>query len=216
MELSPFQRFAAFAVVVLVLAGLGVYLFLPHLSSAASRHPGTNPAPASKPPAASDAPAASQAPTQPPTGATASGSASPDIYQWLPFTESGLASAAGTTTAFAGHYGTYSYNESAQAYLSPMRPLITSQLAVVLGQAFAAPGVAANRSATKQAATATAAILSLRAFGPSSLTFVVAVRQRITSTKGTSKPTTDYAITLTGSGSDWQISDIQLASAGNQ
>ncbi len=204
MELSPFQRFAAFAVVVLVLAGLGAYLFVPHWISAAGRHRvahhGT----------------ASQAPTQHPPSPAASGSASPDIYQWLPFTESGLASAAGTTTAFAGHYGTYSYTESTQAYLSPMRPLMTTLLAGVLGRAFAAPGLAGNRTVTKQTATAMAAILSLRAFGPSSLTFVVAITQRIASTKGTSKQTTDYAVTLTGNGSAWQVSDIQLASVGNQ
>lgn len=204
MELSPFQRFAAFGIVVLVLAGLGAYLFAPRWSAAAGRHHGTKPGAASQPPA------------QPLPSAAASGSASPDIYQWLPFTESGLASAAGAATAFAGHYGTYSYTESTQAYLAPMRPLMTSQLAGVLGQAFAAPGLAANRTATKQTATATAAILSLRAFGPSSLTFVVGVTQRIASTKGTSQQTSDYAITLTGNGTAWQVSDIQLASAGNQ
>jgi hypothetical protein len=204
MELSPFQRFAAFGIVVLVLAGLGAYLFAPRWSAAAGRHHGTKPG------------AASQAPAQPLPSAAASGSASPDIYQWLPFTESGLASAAGAATAFAGHYGTYSYTENTQAYLAPMRPLMTSQLAGVLGQAFAAPGLAANRTATKQTATATAAILSLRAFGPSSLTFVVRVTQRIASTKGTSQQTSDYAITLTGNGTAWQVSDIQLASAGNQ
>lgn len=201
MELSPFQRFAAFGIVVLVLAGLGAYLFAPRWSAAAGRHHGTKPG---------------AAPAQPLPSAAASGSASPDIYQWLPFTESGLASAAGAATAFAGHYGTYSYTESTQAYLAPMRPLMTSQLAGVLGQAFAAPGLAANRTATKQTATATAAILSLRAFGPSSLTFVVGVTQRIASTKGTSQQTSDYAITLTGNGTAWQVSDIQLASAGNQ
>lgn len=204
MELSPVQRFAAFVVVVLVLAGLGAYLFLPHWVSAAGRHRVTNPG------------SASHAPARPPRSPAASVSASPDIYQWLPFTQSGLASAAGTATAFAGHYGTYSYTESTQAYLSPMRPLMTTQLATVLGQAFAAPGLAGNRAATRQVATATAAILSLRAFGPSSLTFVVAITQRIASTKGTSKQTTDYALTVAGNGSTWQVNDIQLASAGNQ
>lgn len=204
MELSPFQRFSAFVTVVLVLAGLGAYLFLPRWSSVPGQHHGTKSG------------QASQGPIQPPPSPAAYGSPSPDIYQWLPFTQSGLASAAGTTTAFAGHYGTYSYTESTQEYLAPMRPLMTTQLTAVLGQAFAAPGLAGNRTATKQIATATAVIVSLRAFGPSSLTFVVAIAQRITSTKGTSKQTTDYAVTLTGNGSAWQVSDIQLASAGNQ
>jgi hypothetical protein len=64
--------------------------------------------------------------------------------------------------------------------------------------------------------TATAEILALRAFGPSSLTFVVAILQRIVTSKGTSRQSADYAITLTGTGSAWQVSDIELASAGNQ
>src|SRR5258708_8722703 len=149
MELSPFQRFAAFAVVVLVLAGLGAYLFVPHWISAAGRHRvahhGT----------------ARQAPTQHPPSPAASGSASPDIYQWLPFTESGLASAAGTTTAFAGHYGTYSYTESAQAYLSPMRPLMTTPLAGVLGRAFAAPGLPGTSTPNNPPPTPTPPILPL-------------------------------------------------------
>jgi hypothetical protein len=203
MELSPFQRLAAFVVVAAVLAGLGAYLFAPRFISSPGRHRGTHRG------------LASQAPTHPPPSPAASKSASPDIYQWLPFTKSGLASAASTTTAFAGHYGTYSYTESTQAYLSPMRPLMTTQLAGLLGRAFAAPGLAANRTASRQTATATAAIVALRAFGPGSLTFVVAIMQRIASTKGTSKQTSDYAVTLTRNGSAWQVNDIQLASAGN-
>src|SRR5215469_13442724 len=120
MELSPFQRFAAFGIVVLVLAGLGAYLFAPRWTGAAVRHQATEPRSGTHPRAQRSASAA------------ASGPASPDIYRWLPFTESGLASAAGAATAFAGHYGTYSYTETTQAYLAPMRPLMTSQLAGVL------------------------------------------------------------------------------------
>jgi hypothetical protein len=210
VELSPPQRIAVFAVVVLVLAGLGVYLFLPQRSEAggrahpAARHrvvpPGTG--------SASTPPGSTASPVPP-------GSAAPDIYQWLPFTQAGLASAAAVTTRFAVRYGTYSYSESAQAYLAPMQPLMSDQLATVLGRAFSAPGLAASRTAVRQSATATASILALRAFGPSSLTFVVAVAQKITSTKGTSRQRTDYAVTLTGDGTSWQVTDIELSSAGN-
>jgi hypothetical protein len=204
VELSPVQRFAAFAVVVLVLAGLGAYLFLPQSGAA-----GTGQLPTS-PRSSAPAPIASPG-TSSPAAQTV-----PDIYQWLPFTRAGLARAAAVTMSFATRYGTYSYSESAQAYLASMRPLVTSQLAVALGRAFAAPGVAGPRVSARQVATAAPAILSLRAFGPSSLTFVVAVTQRVTSSKGTSRRTTDYMITLTGTGSAWQVSDIELASAGNQ
>lgn len=211
MELSPPQRIAVFAVVVLVLAGLGVYLFLPQQSAAgapprrAGRHHAIQPGVG----ASSSAPAGNRASPGP------AGSAVPNIYQWLPFTQAGLASAAALTTSFADHYGTYSYTESTQSYLAPMQPLMSGQLATALGRAYSAPGLAASRTAAKQSATATASILALRAFGPSSLTFVVAVTQKITSTKGTSRPRTDYAVTLTGDGTKWQVTDIELASAGN-
>src|SRR5579859_758264 len=203
MELPPLARFASFTAVVLVLAGLGVSLFLPASQAAGPGHPAAG----SRSPQA--APSAGAAPAAP------AGSAAPDIYQWLPFTRAGLASAVAATTSFATRYGTYTYAESAQAYLAPLRPLVTSQLAAALGRAFAAPGVAGPRVRARQVATATAAILALRAFGPSSLTFAVAITQRITSSKGTSRHTTDYAVTVTGTGSAWQVNDIQLASAGN-
>jgi len=207
MELTPVQRFAAFAVVVAVLAGLGAYLFLPR-SSAASDTSGRRHAPV-----ASQSPGPSPvSPASPAQG----GRVGPDIYQWLPFTESGLASAATTTETFARDYGTYSYTQSAQAYLAPMRPLMSGQLAAVLGRAFAAPGLAGTRTGDKQVATAKVTILALRAFGPTSLTFVVAIAQRIVSTKGISRQTANYAVTLTGTGSSWQVNDIELASAGNE
>jgi len=203
VELSPVQRFAAFAAVVVVLAGLGAYLFLPQSGAAGTSQPPASPR--------SSAPAPTASPGTPAPGQTL-----PDIYQWLPFTPAGLASAAAATISFATRYGTYSYTESARAYLAPMRPLVSSQLGAALGRAFAAPGVAGSRVSTRQVATATAAILSLRAFGPSSLTFVVGITQRVTSGTGTSRRTTDYAVTLTGTGSAWQVNDIELASAGNQ
>jgi len=213
MDLSPVQRFAAFVVVVFVLAGLGAYLFLPHPSAADGGGVGAHPRCANS---ASARRCPSPAPTPHSAGPVPSGQPAPDIYQWVPFTQAGLASAASVTTTFAQHYGTFSYTQSVQAYLAPMVPLMTSELAAVLGRAFAAPGLAGTRVSTKQVATATAAIETLRAFGPTSLTFVVAITQRLASTKGTTRQSTDYAVTVTGAGTSWQVSDIQLASAGNQ
>ncbi|MDR2985806.1 MAG: hypothetical protein LBV34_13300 [Nocardiopsaceae bacterium] len=207
MELTPFQRIAAFAVVVLVLAGLGAYLFLPRSSAATGGAGGGEPSRRHSP---------SPVPSQSSVSPVPSGQADPDIYQWLPFTKAALASAATATTEFATDYGTYSYTETTQAYLAPMRRLMSEQLGVVIGRAFQAPGLASSRSAAKQEATATDGILALRAFGPTSLTFVVAISQRITSNSGTRKQVTNYAVTLTGTGSSWQVNDIQLASAGNQ
>ncbi|HVB41517.1 MAG TPA: hypothetical protein VNF47_02270 [Streptosporangiaceae bacterium] len=217
MELTPVQRLVTFAVVVVVLVGLGVYLFLP--SASAGHVPGSArslPAVAGRtanPPAQ---PGSGGAGSGGPTAPAASGTGQlPDIYQWLPFTPAGLASAAHTATTFAVSYGTFSYTESTAAYLAPMKPITTTQLAALIGRAYSAPGVAAARSSGKQVSTATAVITSLRAFGPSSLTFVMVISQRITGNTGPQQQATGYAVTLTGAGTSWQVSDIELASAGN-
>jgi hypothetical protein len=200
MELSAFGRVAAFIAVVLVLAGLAAFLFLPQPSVA--RNPGRP----------SRSPSVSPAATRP--KAAAPGTA--DIYQWLPFTQAGLASAAAVTTAFARDYGTFSYTESTAAYIAPMQRLASGQLASVIGRAFASAGVAAQRVSGKQVSKAAAAIISLRAFGSTSITFLVQVTQQISGSSGHSSRSTEYAVTVTGSGTSWRVSDIELAAAGNQ
>ena len=96
-----------------------------------------------------------------------------------------------------------------------MASLITPELSQVLAQGYSVPGVASLRSGKRQVSTATAVINSMRAFGPSSMTFVVTISQQIAGTGGTSQTTTQYAVTVTGSGSNWQASDVELAAAGN-
>src|SRR5215469_828360 len=212
MELTPVQRLVTFAVVVLVLAGLGLYLFLPKSSQGASVEPRSGPTPSHQP--VSPTPtglASSSSAVSPPSAGSA-----PDIYNWLPFTSSGLASAARVTTTFAADYGTYSYRQSTANYLAPMKHLITGQLAELLGRAYSAPGLVAARVSGKQVSVGSAAITSLRAFGPSSITFVVTLTERTNGTKGPGRQTGGYAITVTGSGSSWQVNNIELQSAGNQ
>ncbi len=228
MELTPVQRLVTFVIVVLVLAGLGAYLFLPKSAPGAAaagrpEHPGaTSSAPGGAPPpppggaATPSAPPPGQPPPgQPPPGQPPPGQA-PDIYNWLPFTPSELASAARLVTTFTTDYGTFSYQQSTSSYLAPMKPLMTSQLTELIGRAYSAPGVAAERTAGKQVSVGTAVITSLRAFGASSLTFVVTLTERTSGTKGKGQQSTGYAVTVTGSGSSWQVNNIQFASAGNQ
>jgi hypothetical protein len=221
MELTSGQRKAVFILVVLVLAGLGTYLFVPSASGAFRSGPASSPSPQStgSTPAAGGSAARAPAAPGPTSAATASpaatGSAGPDIYQWLPFTQPELASAAKVTTEFGAAYGTFSYSENAAGYVGAMRRLITPALAEVLARGYAAPGVASQRISQKQVATGTAAIRSLRAFGASSLTFVVTISQQTTDTQGRSTVSVPYAVTVTGGGSNWQVSDIELASAGN-
>lgn len=220
MELTSAQRKIAFAVIVLVFAGLG-FTLLRSTRHASAHTTSAPPGPAGSPPArpapsASATPAATASPGSPGSpGSPLSGPAAPDIYQWLPFTESGLGAAARTVVRFGDAYGTFSYSENANGYLAPMRSLITGQLGQLLAQAYTTPGVASMRASRRQVSTGTALISSMRAFGPSSITFVVAITQRITDRQGTSQSTAGYAVTVSGGGTSWQVSDIELASAGN-
>ncbi len=226
MELTRLQRAVTFAAIVLALAGLGAYLFLP--AAAGARRPGgSSPGSGGHRNLSRAVPSASPGTTARPgpAGSPAAGQGGPPlagsgqvpgIWSWLPFTQAGLAAAARVAEEFTAFYGTYSYAEPASAYVARIRPLATASLAALVGRAYATPGLEAARSAGRQVSTATAVITSLRGFGPSSITFVVALTQRISGARGAGTQVSDYAVTVTGSGTRWQVSDIELAGAGNQ
>jgi hypothetical protein len=222
MELTAAQRRIVFALVVLVLAGLGVYLFTTTghgtaASGAARGGAGQGGGGAAAPPASTPPPTSAPVTSPPasPTVTTPTASRAPDIYQWLPFTRSGLASAASVAVKFGTAYGTFSYTEKTTAYVGSMRTLITPQLSGQISAAYAAPGVASLRARRKQVSAGSARIASLRAYGPSSLTFIVSVTEQITATKGSGPLTTSYAVTLTGGDSSWQVSGLEYEGAGN-
>jgi len=214
MDLTSAQRKAAFALIVLALAGLGAFLLWPR-SSPSSHQAGPGPT----------AHGVASTPAQPPASPAAAGSPAPsgpavNIYRWLPFTQADLTQAAGVVRQFCTEYATYSYTESASSYVGRMRSLVTPELAATLEQDWATPGVAQARTQQKQTATGSGVITALRAFGSSSLTFLVTLNQKTYSTQRTGKTSAhvvsgDYAITAAQSGSGWQVNDIQLASAGN-
>jgi len=211
VDLSPGQQKAVFALVVLVLAALGYWLIVPRVT-----HTGGQARPAASPAPPATAPAGTPSQSVPPPTVTASpaSTGSVDIYSWLPFTQQGLAAAAAVTEKFLVDYNTYSYTESAADYVGKMNGLITGQLATTLKGLYSAPGVAKVRTDQKQVSTGTAAITSLRAYGPSSLTFIVTGTQHLVTSKGTSNGSTQYAVTVTGSGTSWQVNDIELSSVG--
>jgi len=209
VDLSPGQKKAVFAVVVVVLAALGYWLLVPKVDhSHGQAQPAASPAPAATTPGSQPSQGAS-----PPAG-TASSAGGVDIYSWLPFTQPGLAAAAAVTEKFVVDYNTYTYTESADDYVGRMNGLITTQLADTLRGLYSTPGVAKVRTGQQQMSTGTAVINSLRAFGPSSLTFIVTGTQHLTTSKGSSSGTSQYAVTLTGSGTSWQVNDIELSSVG--
>jgi hypothetical protein len=210
MDLNAGQRRAVFGLIVVVLVGLGAYLFI-----SSGRDGSHSPAAAAHSPAPHATPSATPAATPSPNPTAADAPSDPDIYQWLPFTEAQLGSAAGVVTQFGNAYGTWSYSQNATSYVAAMHSLITSELADVIEQGYSVPGVASQRSSKKQVSTASTAINSIRAFGSSSITFVVTITEQITATSGQSQLSNQYAVTAVSSGTSWQVNDIELASAGN-
>ena len=208
MDLSPGQQKAVFALVVVVLAALGYWLIVPRVSHSNAQ---AQPSPTPSPTASVPSPPAS-APTAVTTTPAPAGSV--DIYSWLPFTRQGLAAAAAVTQKFLVDYNTYSYTESAADYVARMNGLITTQEATTLKGLYATPGVAKIRTDQKQTSTGTASITALRTFGPSSLTFIATGTQHLATAKGSSSGSAQYAVTVTGSGTSWQVSDIELSSVG--
>jgi hypothetical protein len=218
VDLSPGQQKAVFALVVVVLAALGYWLVLPKIShSSAQAQPARTPSPTesvpSPPTSTANSPGANSSGSSA-VAATPAATGSVNIYSWLPFTQQGLTAAATVTQEFLADYDTYSYTESAQAYVAKMGGLITGQLSTTLRDLYASPGVAKLRNDQQQVATATAVINSVRSFGTSSLTFIATATQHLATAKGSSSGSTQYAITVTGSGTSWQVNDIELSSAG--
>jgi hypothetical protein len=208
VDLSPGQQKAVFALVVVVLAALGYWLIVPRVSHSNAQ---AQPSPAPSPTASVPSPPASLPSTVTTTPAS---SGNLDIYSWLPFTQQGLAAAAAVTQKFLVDYNTYSYTESAADYVARMDGLITTEEATTLKGLYATPGVAKIRTEQKQTSTGTAAITALRTFGPSSLTFIATGTQHLATAKGSSSGSAQYAVTVTGSGTSWQVSDIELSSVG--
>jgi hypothetical protein len=221
MELSPGRQRLLFVVVVIVLVGLGFFLIegRSHGTTAASTTTTTStPAPTSSASSSASASSAAATATPPATEpaatppATTAGGA--NIYQWLPFTQPDLTAAAKTTLAFAKDYATWNSKESKAAYGAKMASLVTAQEDNTLEYDFATAAAAAGNAVS----TGSGTIDSITSFGssPASITFSVAITQRVVPAQGTSASPGQYSITVVSTGAGWQVDNIELSSLGNQ
>jgi hypothetical protein len=222
MELTPGQQRLVFAVVVLALAGLGVYLLQGRGSGggtpAAAPSTSTSTSATTPQPSASAPSAASAPPSSVPAATPAPTAGDAQIYQWLPFTAADLSAAAQTTTTFARDYSTWSYTESAAAYAAKLSGLVTPQLLATVKNGYSTPGVAGPRAADKQVSTGSGTIDSIRSFGttPTSITFVITINQQVTPAQPNSTGSNQYSVTVALSGGSWLVNDIELSQLGNQ
>lgn len=223
MDLTPGQQRLVFVVVVLALAGLGIYLLNGRGSGGSpAAAPSTTPAgTAAAPPAASSAataPSTSVPPTTNTSATPTSTAGGAQIYQLLPFTPADLTKAANTTMAFAKAYATWSYTESAHAYGATFNGLATTTEIGTLESNY--NSAAAQQTANKQVSTGSGTIDSIRSIvtvpgQQTSITFTVTINQQVTPAQPGVTPSSQYAVTVTPQGTAWLVSDIELSSLGN-
>jgi len=230
MELSPGRQRLLFVVVVIGLVALGIFVIRGRSDGNAASPPATpTPTPTQSATAASGAATGAPAPASSPAAASAGASPSAtaggaNIYQWLPFTQSDLSTAAKTTLAFANVYANTSYTETKAVYAGKLAGLTSSQEAATLVSDFESPEIADTRTTDKQVATGTPTIDAINSFGPEapepagppSITFEVTIAQKLVSTSGTDTSSPEYTITTVSTATGWQVQNIQLASLGNQ
>ena len=219
MELTPGQQRLVFVVVVLALAGLGIYLLNGRESGGSpAAAPSTTPvSTAAAPPASSSTastPAVSVPPTANPSATSAATAGGTDIYQLLPFTPAQLSAVANTTTAFAKAYATWSYTESATAYGATFNGLATTQEIGILESNYNSAG--AQHTANKQVSTGSGTIDQIKSIvtGPTSITFLVTISQQV-SPPVPGAASSQYAVTVVPQGTAWLVNDIELSSLGN-
>ena len=213
MDLTPGQRRLVFAVVVIVLVGLCVYLVRSHDSAGSSAAPSAT---ASTPTGAASSAAPGVPPSSVPAATPAATAGGTEIYQWLPFTAAQLAQAASTATTFAADYVTWSYAESTAAYTGKLQSLVTSPELALVEQGYETPGVSGLRAADKQVSTGSGTIDSISSFGSGpSIVFTVTINQQVTSTQPTQTQANKYSVTVQANGGAWQVSDVELTTVGN-
>ena len=218
MELTPGRQRLIFAVIVLVFAGLGLYLFTHRGSGGTPSAVGSTPAGTSaSAPSSAASSGASVPPTVLPSATPASTVGGAEIYQWLPFTPAGLTAAVNTTTAFAKAYTTWNYRENAAAYGASFNGLATATEITSLEAGYSTGGAAQQRTAGKQVSTGSGTVTQITAFASGTITFTVTISQQVTPVQSTSLAgPQQYTVTVVSAGSAWQVNDIELGNPGNQ
>jgi hypothetical protein len=221
MQLSTGQQRALFAVLVVLLAGIGIYLLGPGRSHAAGPAPAASvsPAVATSSPSPLGVPSAEVAPT-PVAVPTAIKSA--NIYNWLPFTQQDLNDAANVTLAFATDYETYTYTDTPATYGQRMAKVVTSgqgQLLPSLESGFAPPAVQQQRDQQHLVSKSSGAIARISSFGglpQATITFVVDITVAKTANGTTTTTSAPWDVTTVEVPGGWQVNNVQPDGVGNQ
>jgi hypothetical protein len=197
------RRGLIFAVVVAVLAVVGVYLTM--ISSSES---GTGATPEQ----------VAVAPSVPVEGPSqvASTPADFDVYSYLPLSRDELGAAADLARRFTASYGSFQYGEDPVAFAGRLRGFTTTEFGNELTRVVTASGLVERNRADQVISQGSATVMSIRDMSASTVVFVVRSVRRVTTKSGTTNPSDEFAVTVIKAGSDWRIYNLELASAGQE
>ncbi|MFI6455264.1 hypothetical protein ACIBF6_27330 [Streptosporangium amethystogenes] len=204
------RRGVVFAVLVAVLAAVGVYLTMWPESGGGVENL-TEPAGATRTVASGREPVAE--PTRP--AATAS-NAPFDVYSYLPMTKQELAAAADYAQRFTAEYGTFSYDEDPAVYGDRLKGYTTAEFSGVLLRTVTSPGTVEANRADEVVSVGAARVKEIRQINSASVVFVVVGTQNVTAKSGVNERTAEYAVTLIQVGAEWRVHDLQPADSGQE
>ncbi|MBG0826176.1 hypothetical protein HS041_00050 [Planomonospora sp. ID67723] len=204
------RRGAVFAVLVGLLAAVGIYLTMSGPEGGEDIR--SDPAGASRTVPGSPA----QTVAEPSRPAATASDAPFDVYSYLPMTKQELAAAADYAERFTAEYGTYRHDEDPVAYGERLRGYATAEFADALVRARTSPGFVEANRADEVVSSGSATVKEIRQVQDSSVVFVVVATERITAKSGPKDRTDEYAVTLIPVGSDWRVHDLQPAADGQE
>ncbi|QYC44917.1 hypothetical protein Nocox_36815 [Nonomuraea coxensis DSM 45129] len=194
------RRGAAFAVIVVIIAAVGIYLMWADWEDPPEQQPQA-------------APPTRVAIVTPTPLATAS-NAPFDVYDYLPMRKEQLAAAADLAERFTAVYGTFRYDEDPADYAGRLKAYTTPELGALLTRTVTSAGAVEQNRADELVSQATAKLKEIRQVGKGSIIFVVTGNRQVTAKSGDKLLTEEYAVTVSESGSDWRIFDIMPADEG--
>jgi hypothetical protein len=218
MELTPGRQRLFFAVVVILLALLGIYLVGPGRSHGAASAASASTAPANPAVTVTPSPLGVPSAVAAPTPVAVTPVKGANIYNWLPFTQQDLSTAAGVTLAFAAADESFSYTDTAATYAARLSGLVTPDLGQTLESQFAPPGAQQQRVQQHLVSKSSGSIVRITSFGTTpqtSITFVVDITVQTTASAKTTSVTNQWAVTAVTAPGGWAVHDIEPATAGN-
>ncbi|WP_030910760.1 hypothetical protein [Streptosporangium amethystogenes] len=204
------RRGVVFAVLVAVLAAVGVYLTMwPESGGGVENLP--------EPAGATRTVASGREPVAEPARPEATASNAPfDVYSYLPMTKQELAAAADYAQRFTAEYGTFSYDEDPAVYGDRLKGYTTAEFSGVLLRTVTSPGTVEANRADEVVSVGAARVKEIRQINSASVVFVVVGTQNVTAKSGVNERTAEYAVTLIQVGAEWRVHDLQPADSGQE